>query len=52
MTPSNRAYNSFEMAQFQFDQIAEQLELDSGARELLRNPLREYSFAIPVRMDD
>jgi len=52
MTTKNRAYNSFEMAQFQFDQIAERLELDSGSHELLRNPLREYSFAIPVRMDD
>ena len=52
MTASNRSYNSFEMAQFQFDQIAAQLELDSGARKLLRIPLREYSFAIPVRMDD
>jgi glutamate dehydrogenase len=52
MTKSNRAYNSFEMAQFQFDEIAARLELTSGARELLRSPLREYSFAIPVRMDD
>jgi len=48
----NKAYNSFEVAQAQFDSIADRLELDTGARELLRNPLREYSFAIPVRMDD
>ena len=52
MTKKDRAYNSFEMAQFQFDQIAERLDLDSGSHQLLRNPLREYSFAIPVRMED
>jgi glutamate dehydrogenase len=47
-----KAFNSFEMAQRQFDGVAEKLGLDSGTRELLRSPLREYSFAIPVRMDD
>jgi glutamate dehydrogenase (NAD(P)+) len=44
-------FNSFEMAQSQFDSVAEQLKLDQAVRDLLRNPLREYSFAIPVRMD-
>ncbi|HKJ92420.1 MAG TPA: Glu/Leu/Phe/Val dehydrogenase, partial [Longimicrobiales bacterium] len=52
MATRNRAYNSFEMAQRQFDRIADMLEMDQGTRELLRDPLREYSFAIPVRMDD
>jgi glutamate dehydrogenase len=47
-----RPYNSYEMAQSQFDRIATMIELDAGARELLREPLREYSFAIPIRMDD
>ena len=47
-----KAFNSFEMAQRQFDGVAEKLGLDSGTRDLLRSPLREYSFAIPVRMDD
>lgn len=47
-----RAYNSFEMAQSQFDRIADMLELEAGTRALLREPLREYSFSIPVRMDD
>jgi glutamate dehydrogenase len=28
------------------------LSLDEQTRELLRNPLREYSFTIPIRMDD
>lgn len=47
-----RGFNSFEIAQAQFDHAAERLGLDSGTRELLRWPLREYSFAVPVRMDD
>ncbi|MGW8268559.1 MAG: Glu/Leu/Phe/Val family dehydrogenase, partial [Longimicrobiales bacterium] len=52
MARRNRAYNSFEMAQSQFDRVAELLELETGAREFLREPTREYSFSIPVRMDD
>ncbi len=40
------------MAQAQFDKVADILDLDRGTRELLRWPIREYSFAIPVRMDD
>ena len=48
----NKPFNSFEMAQAQFDAIAERLGLDRASRELLRWPLREYSFAIPVHMDD
>ncbi|MBI3924983.1 MAG: Glu/Leu/Phe/Val dehydrogenase [Armatimonadetes bacterium] len=44
--------NPFEMAQAQFDRVAALLELDEATRELLRQPLREYSFAIPVRTDD
>ncbi len=49
---SNSAFNPFEMAQAQFDKVADILDLDSGTRELLRNPIREYHFSIPVRMDD
>ncbi|MDY0058649.1 MAG: Glu/Leu/Phe/Val dehydrogenase [Myxococcota bacterium] len=49
---SDKAFSPFEMAQAQFDQAADFLGLDSGTRELLRTPLREYSFGIPVRMDD
>lgn len=44
--------NSFDIAQAQFDKVAEYLSLDVATRELLRFPLREYHFAIPVRMDD
>ncbi len=52
MTTPSRAYNSFEAAQAQFDRIAGLLDLEESVRKLLRDPLREYSFAIPVRMDD
>ena len=47
-----KGINPYEMAQAQFDKVAAILELDAATRELLRQPLREYSFAIPVRMDD
>ncbi|MBU0560554.1 MAG: Glu/Leu/Phe/Val dehydrogenase [Bacteroidetes bacterium] len=40
------------MAQAQFDGVADVLHLDEGTRELLRNPLREFHFSIPVKMDD
>ena len=46
------SFNPFAMAQQQFDEAAELLNLDSGTRELLRWPLREHQFSIPVRMDD
>ncbi len=49
---SSKSFNAFEMAQKQFDKIADLLNLDSGARNLLRWPLREYHFSIPVKMDD
>jgi len=44
--------NPFEMAQRQFDEVADQLDLDAGVRAVLRWPLREFHFRIPVRMDD
>ena len=44
--------NAFEMAQRQFDHVAKLLSLDPQVCEILRWPLREYSFRIPVRMDD
>jgi glutamate dehydrogenase (NAD(P)+) len=40
------------MAQRQFDHVAELLKLDPQVREILRWPLREFHFRIPVRMDD
>jgi len=47
-----KAFNPFTMAQAQFDKAADILNLDPGARALLREPLREYHFSIPIRMDD
>jgi len=44
--------NAFEMAQKQFDHVAELLNLDPQVANFLRWPMREYSFRIPVRMDD
>ncbi|MBS3782642.1 MAG: Glu/Leu/Phe/Val dehydrogenase [Candidatus Thermoplasmatota archaeon] len=49
---AEEGYNPFKMAQQQFDRIAEQLDLDEALRDLLREPLREYHFNIPVKMDD
>ncbi len=46
------SFNPFQMAQQQFDAIAEQLGLDQATRDLLRHPDREYHFNIPIRMDD
>ncbi len=48
----SESYNPFQVAQAQFDSVAEILQLDSGIRELLRQPVREYHFTIPVHMDD
>lgn len=44
--------NSFEIAQRQFDHVAELLGLDPQVSEMLRWPMREYHVRIPVRMDD
>ena len=49
---ANKAYNPFEMAQGQFDHVADILDLDKPTRDLLRFPLREYHFSIPVKMDN
>jgi glutamate dehydrogenase (NAD(P)+) len=45
-------FNPFEMAQAQFDKVADLINLEPGVRKLLRNPLREFQFLIPVHMDD
>lgn len=49
---TEKGFNAFEMAQAQFDNVADTIGLDTSVRGLLRNPLREYQFSIPVRMDD
>ncbi|NLT98889.1 MAG: Glu/Leu/Phe/Val dehydrogenase [Christensenellaceae bacterium] len=45
-------YNPFTNAQQQFDRVAAILDLDTATRELLRRPMKEIHFTIPVRMDD
>jgi len=49
---SKTAYNPFMTAQKQFDKAADLLELNEATRDLLRNPMREFHFTIPVHMDD
>ena len=47
-----KGYNPYHMAQRQFDKVADFLDLAEAPRALLRTPLREYHFQVPVRMDD
>lgn len=49
---SGGSHNAFEMAQAQFDSVAEILSLDQATRDLLRQPMKEFAFNIPIRMDD
>lgn len=44
--------NAFQIAQSQFDSVAEAMNLDEGVREILRWPAREFTFRIPVRMEN
>jgi len=44
--------NPFGLAQQQFDEVAEQLGLSGEIRDMLRWPVMEIHFRIPVRMDD
>lgn len=45
-------YNPFTSAQQQFDRIASLLELDLPTRDLLRLPIREHHFSIPIHLDN
>ena len=44
--------NPFEIAQQQFDEAAGHLGLDEATRELLRWPMREYLFTLPLKLDN
>lgn len=44
--------SAFAMARQQFDRAADRLGLDVATRDLLRSPMRELQFLIPVRMDN
>jgi glutamate dehydrogenase (NAD(P)+) len=48
----DRGFNPFAVAQSQFDRIADLLALDDATRKLLRSPMHEHRFSLPVRMDD
>lgn len=48
----SKSFNAFEMAQQQFDAVADTLGLGTGMKHLLRLPSREFHFTIPVKMDD
>ncbi len=50
MAASN--YNPFDNAKAQFDNVADILGLEGGVRDLLREPMKEFHFTIPVKMDD
>jgi len=43
--------NAFKMAQAQFDGVAKLLNLEPYIIEMLRWPMREFTFQIPVRME-
>jgi len=49
---AQKGFNAYKMAQEQFEKVAEILELDQTTRDLLKAPMREYHFNIPVKMDD
>ena len=49
---STASYNPYVNAQTQFDNVADFLQLNSGMREFLRQPMLETHFTIPVKMDD
>ena len=49
---SQTALNPFEIAQQQLDRAAKLLNLDEGTHQTLRNPMREITVNLPVRMDD
>jgi glutamate dehydrogenase len=47
-----KTYNAFETALEQFNKVADFLDLDNSIRDFLKEPMREFHFTIPVRMDD
>ncbi len=46
------SYNPFHVAQQQFDRAAKRIDLDSNARNVLRETKRELTSNFPVQMDD
>ncbi|MFQ5400560.1 MAG: Glu/Leu/Phe/Val dehydrogenase [Anaerolineae bacterium] len=48
----NENLNPFAIAQAQLDEATAVLQLDPDMHAFLREPMREFHFSIPVRMDD
>jgi glutamate dehydrogenase (NAD(P)+) len=48
----NENLNPFAIAQAQLDEAAAILQIDPDMHAFLRQPMREFHFTIPVRMDD
>lgn len=48
----NQSYNPYQTAQEQFDKVADAIGLEPSLKDFLRQPMREYHFTIPVKMDD
>jgi glutamate dehydrogenase/leucine dehydrogenase len=44
--------NPYDFALKQFERAADHLGLDSGSRDVLRNPKRQLIVSVPVKMDD
>ena len=44
--------NPFKIAQAQLDEAAKKLKLDEPTRELLRWPMKEFKYTLPVKMDN
>ena len=52
LTNQQENLNPFAISQAQLDEAAAVLHLAPAMHRFLRNPMREYHFSIPVRMDD
>jgi glutamate dehydrogenase (NAD(P)+) len=50
--PSPENLNPYGFALLQFERAADKLGLNRGTREVLRNPKRQLTVSIPVKMDD
>ena len=48
----SQSYNPYQTAQEQFDKVADAIGLEPSLKDFLRQPMREYHFTIPVKMDD
>lgn len=52
MHDSSDEFNPWRNAEIRFNQAADQLNMDSGLRKVLKTPTRELTVALPVLLDD